>query len=171
MVRPSGGPHLQRRFLSLALAVSVVALCLVACQGDGEGQRCEYTDDPGGANGGPGGSDCASTLDCYRASSLSGIAATYASEAQDPNLGICCPPDLAAATTAICAIQPSPPGADAAPPPTPDAATDGPSEASETGAEDSSAPDAPPPDAPPPDASGDAPVEDSPFDASSDSPG
>jgi hypothetical protein len=101
-----------RRLLTFAFAATSVVL-FGACSGESEGQRCETTDDPGGPDNYPGGSDCASNLDCYPASQLGGVATSYASAAQDPTLGICCPPNRALATTSICALQPSPPGGDA----------------------------------------------------------
>jgi hypothetical protein len=128
---------LLRRFSPIALAASLVAVCVVACSGESEGQRCELTDDPGGDNDGPGGSDCASGLECYSAGELGGIALSYASTQNDPSFGICCPDDRANATTSICALFTSVSG-DAAPPPATDAASDGPSE---TGTADASAPD------------------------------
>jgi hypothetical protein len=150
---------LLRRFSRIALAASLVAVCLVACSGESEGQRCELTDDPGGYNDLPGGSDCANNLECYPAGELGGVALSYASTQNDPSFGICCPVDRANATTSICALYTSV-GGDAAPPPTPDAASDGPSE---TGSDDASTPDA----------ATDSPLDsaaDSPEDAPSDSP-
>jgi hypothetical protein len=102
----------KRRTLSLAFAGAVVVL-FAACSGESEGQRCELTDDPGGPDNTPGGSDCASNLDCFAAGTLGGAAAQYAADQNDPNFGICCPPNRAQATTSICALQPSPPGGDA----------------------------------------------------------
>jgi hypothetical protein len=138
-----------RRFFSLTFLGAGVVL-FAACSGESEGQRCELTDDPGGANNGPGGSDCASNLQCYAASTLGGVAALYAQEQSDPNLGICCPANRQQATTSICAVQLSPPGGDGG---FVDAATDGASApGSEAGADASSS-----------DSSSDAP-EDSPGD-------
>jgi hypothetical protein len=101
-----------RRLLTFAFAATSVVL-FGACSGEGEGQRCETTDDPGGPDNYGGGSDCASNLDCYPASTLGATATSYASAALDPTLGICCPPNRALATTSICSLQPSPPGGDA----------------------------------------------------------
>ncbi|MGO8998358.1 MAG: hypothetical protein ACLQVI_33990 [Polyangiaceae bacterium] len=130
---------MQRRFFSLAFAAIVAAVCAapLACSGESEGQRCELTDDPGGDNNGPGGSDCAGGLECYAAGSLGGVAAQYAQAQDDPNFGICCPDDRKNATTSICALQPSPPGSDAAPP-----ADSGGSTGDSAVSGDSSAPDA-----------------------------
>jgi hypothetical protein len=113
---PSWRTPLQRRFLSLAFVAAFVALCLVACSGQSEGQRCSTNDDPGGSDNSPGTSDCATGYRCDPAGSLGGAAAQYASEQTDPSFGICCPYDRTKATTSICALQPSPPNSDAAPP-------------------------------------------------------
>jgi hypothetical protein len=110
---------LQRRFLSLAFVASIVAVCFVACSGEGEGQRCSTTDDPGGPANNPepnGSSDCSGNNICYPVSALGSAAQNY-SVAYDPALGICCPVIRTANDPVeICALSPSPPGGDAAPP-------------------------------------------------------
>jgi hypothetical protein len=103
---------------------AIVAACVVACSGEGEGQRCSTNDDQGGPGGNiaaagsnaNGTSDCSDGLLCYPAAKLGSAAAQYAS-GYDPSLGICCPVTrYAGDSVAICATTPSPPGGDAAPP-------------------------------------------------------
>jgi hypothetical protein len=111
---------LQRRFLSLAFMAAFVAVCLVACSGEGEGQRCSSNDDFGGPANNPhpaGSSDCSGDNICWPASALGNAAAQYAASGYDPSLGICCPVNrYSTDTVTICATSPSPPGGDAAPP-------------------------------------------------------
>jgi len=163
---------LQRRLVSpasfasfacLALVAAVVATCVVACQGQGEGERCSTTDDPGGplnssgAYASPysaGSSDCSGSNVCYPAASLGGAAADYAESAHDPSFGICCPVNrYAGDPTTICATQPSPPGSDAAPPPADSGSSDAPASdgSPETDGGDAATPST--------DAAADAPVE------------
>jgi hypothetical protein len=119
MVRAARRIHLQRRFLMpAALATFILAVCVSACSGEGEGQRCDLHDDPGGSDNSQGTSDCASGLRCYPPGSLGATATAFAGADNliDPNFGVCCPYNLDLATTAICQTQRIPTGADAAAP-------------------------------------------------------
>jgi hypothetical protein len=120
---------LQRRILTVAFAATLFALCVspVACSGEGEGQRCSTNDDPGGPTDpstgaystpySAGSSDCAGNLVCWPASDLGAAAQQYFAGSVDKSLGICCPyPRNASDSVAICSLEPSPPGGDAAPP-------------------------------------------------------
>jgi hypothetical protein len=107
-------------FAAHGLALTLGLVALGACSGESEGQRCSTTDDQGGQNGvdsPPGSGDCASGLYCYAAGTLGGVAGLYAQQENDPSFGICCPAQRSQATTSICALQPTPPSGDAAPPP------------------------------------------------------
>ena len=144
------------------------------CSSEGEGQRCSTTtirpDEQPGTSSTPrverllnGNNDSATR----RARSAERPRRSTPRRRPEPSESAARRP-APQATTAICALQPSPPGSDAAPPASPDAATDGPSERrGERRVRRSDAPIDSPSDAPP----SDAPGVDAPFDASSDSAG
>jgi hypothetical protein len=73
----------QRRFFLPALAAVLAAgLAFAACSNQSEGDRCDHTDDNGGAD------DCKYPLTCQGKGSFGDV---------------CCPPPGGQATTAICA--------------------------------------------------------------------
>ncbi|HZU82021.1 MAG TPA: hypothetical protein VE987_03845 [Polyangiaceae bacterium] len=89
-MRPTS-PRLLPRSLALVLAVIAAAAAAVGCAGQGEGQLCDRRS--GGQN--PGDNDCQSGLTCVLRTTIgvSTCASCY---------GVCCPTNMAAATTSIC---------------------------------------------------------------------
>ncbi len=107
---------MHRRFASFAFVAAFTALCLSsqACSGQGEGERCSLSDDPG-SDGTLGTSDCANGLKCWQVESLGGAAAAYG--ATDKTVGVCCPYQRSPSDpVSICATSPNPPASNAAPP-------------------------------------------------------
>jgi hypothetical protein len=87
---------MRRLLTSIFVAAAVAApAAWSGCSNQAEGERCDTTDDNGGND------DC-QNMHCTPKSELNGSPAT----------DICCPWDRSKATTAVCALQPTPLNAD-----------------------------------------------------------
>ncbi len=115
-------------------------MLFAACSDQAEGERCDTRNTRLGSD------DCQPGLICVPGADLGASGANYCYGSASANsgtalittCGVCCPADRANATTSVCLITSTLPGADAAPPPVTDAATDDAADSSSTGDDASS---------------------------------